>query len=78
MNKSALSIRLKNENINFLKTTSKEENLAVSWIIDASLDLYRKYKIKKDLMEEADLETEEDRKEANSDIIDYIKIIDKY
>ncbi len=49
----------------------------MSSIIDSALDLYRKYKLKKELMEEAAMETEDDIKEAMSDFGDYQNIIDR-
>lgn len=78
MNKGSLSVMVKNNNISFVRESSDIEKVSISCVVDCALDLYRKYKIKKELMEEASLETEEDVKEANSDFDDYLNIVDNY
>ena len=75
-NKVPLSIRIRFLNATFIKELSRASHTPVSQLADEAINLYRKYRLKKQLQEAFMSQTEEDAKEAMSDFNDYLTIVD--
>ncbi len=75
--KIPLSVRIRFVNAQFIKKLSEISKTPVSQIADEAINLYRKFKLKKELQEGFSSQTEEDRKEAMSDFNDYLSIVDR-
>ena len=71
---NAISVRLQDDNKAFLDVM-KEKGVIPSKAINHAIDLYKKYLIQKELMEEAMMEDNKDVEEAISDFKDYYSII---
>lgn len=75
--KTALSVTIQNHNLGFLEKLVKEKSTTKSGMIDAMLDWWRKYYLKKDLIECFKNQTEEDVEEAMADLDEYLSNLDK-
>lgn len=73
-----LSIRLSELNQRFMEQYLADHKVAKSSIINTALDLFRKYKLQKDLMGIAMANEKEDKELAEADFNDYLKIIDAH
>lgn len=71
-----LSLSLSPEILQFVENLSAEEKTSKSSVVTHALDLYRKFRLKKELREAAKAQTKEDVEEAMSDFEDYLKIVD--
>jgi len=77
LTKNPVSVTITTQNLSFVQEEAKNKRKTKSEIIDAALDLYRKFKLKQDLVEGFSKQTNEDANEAMSDFADYFKIIDE-
>ncbi len=73
--KSAVSVTLRQNNLQFIDKISKQKKKSKSEIVDCILDMYRKFMLKKDIMAGFKEQTKEDAAEAMSDFGDYLKIV---
>ncbi len=76
--KNAISMTLKQNNLKFVEQVAKQEKKSKSEIVDNILNAYRKYKLKKDIIEGFKSQTKEDVIDVMSDFDDYLSIIDQY
>lgn len=70
------SLILTEPNAQFVSSEARRNSLTKTHIINQALDLYRKYQLKKDLVEGFSSQTKEDVAEAMSDFEDYLRIVD--
>ncbi|GEM_PF-5979479 len=75
--KIPLSVRIRFSNAQFIKELSATLKVPVSQLADEAINLYRKYRLKKELQEAFSSQTDEDAKEAMSDFNDYLTIVDR-
>ncbi len=76
--KNAISMTLKQNNLKFVEQVAKQEKKSKSEIVDNILNAYRKYKLKKDIIEGFKSQTKEEVIDVMSDFDDYLSIIDQY
>ena len=72
-----LSIRLSELNRKFMEQYLTDHKEAKSAIINRALDLYRRYKLQRDLIGIAMANEEEDKRLSEADFKDYLKIVDE-
>jgi len=70
------SLILTDSNARFVDLEAKNKAMTKTRIINHAIDLYRKYKLKKDMIEGFKSQTAEDVAEAMSDFEDYLRIVD--
>lgn len=75
--KTAVSITLDQNNLQFVEKIAKKEKKSKSEIIDYALGVYRKFRLKSDIMAGFKNQTEDDAADAMSDFSDYLKLADK-
>ena len=75
--KIAVSVTLNQNNLQFVEKIAKKEKKSKSEIIDYALEIYRKFRLKSDIMAGFKNQTEEDAADAMSDFSDYLKIATK-
>ena len=73
---SPTSFILNIKNHEFISRMVSHENITKTEVINHALDLYRKYMLKKELVEGFSRQTDEDVREAMSDFNDYLSIVD--
>lgn len=73
---SPTSFILNKQNHNFLMGYVKKNSITKTQVINYALDLFRKYNLKKELIEGFSQKTQEDVDEAMSDFEDYLSIVD--
>lgn len=71
-----VSLNLTQPNAQFVETEVRNRQLTKTRIINQALDMYRKYQLRKDLIEGFSAQTDEDVAEAMSDFEDYLRIVD--
>ena len=74
--KALISLRLKNENVEFIRSISSNLKISHSSLVDEALDNYRKYVLRKELREGFSEQDDQDIKDSMSDFQDYLSIID--
>lgn len=72
-----LTISLSLENIQFLDSMATEHGAGKSSIVEKALDYYRRYTLKKGLIEGFSVQDKEDKNSAMSDFADYLTILDE-
>ncbi len=75
--KIAVSVTLNQNNLQFVEKIAKKEKKSKSEIIDYALEIYRKFRLKSDIMAGFKNQTEEDAADAMSDFSDYLKLTTK-
>lgn len=70
------SLVLTEPNARFVSVEARNKAMTKTSIINHALDLYRKYQLKKDMIEGFSRQTKEDLAEAMSDFDDYLRIVD--
>ncbi|MBU0706289.1 hypothetical protein KJ657_03365 [Patescibacteria group bacterium] len=70
------SLVLTEPNAQFVTSEARRKEITKTRIINQALDMYRKYKLRKDLIEGFSSQTDKDVAEAMSDFDDYLRIID--
>jgi len=74
-NKKPVSVLLFWKNFSFLENETKNKKITKTQIINDSLDLYRKYKLKKEIQKGFQNQDKKDIDLAMSDFDDYCSII---
>jgi len=74
-NKKALSINLFSNNFRFLSKESQKNKVTKTDIVNLALDMYRKYKLKKEIQEGFKSQKQEDLELAMSDFDDYFDFV---
>jgi hypothetical protein len=74
---SPTSLILNRNNAEFVERQVRHSSVTKTEVINQALDLYRKYLLRKELREGFSSQTDEDAREAMSDITDYISIIER-
>ena len=75
--KTAMSITIAKHNLGFLEKIVKNNFTSKSEFIDSLINKYRKYYIKKEMIEGFQSQTKEDLEETMSDFGDYLGIIER-
>ena len=75
--KTAISLTLNQNNLQFVEKIAKKEKKSKSEIIDYALKIYRKFKLRNDIIVGFKNQTQEDVLDAMSDFGDYLKVIEK-
>ena len=75
--KSAVSVTLNQNNLQFIEKIAKKEKKSKSEIIDYALGIYRKFRLKNDIITGFKSQTKEDTADAMSDFSDYLKLVTK-
>lgn len=70
------SLVLTEPNAQFVMAEAKRRSLTKTRIINQALDLYRKYRLKKDLVDYFKSQTAGDLAEAMENFDDYLRIVD--
>jgi len=70
------SLVLTEPNARFVKSEAKNKEITKTRIINHALDMYRKYQLKKELIEGFSAQTDEDVAEAMENFDDYLRIVD--
>lgn len=70
------SLILSEPNAQFVSLEAKKTATTKTRIINQALDLYRKYQLKKDMVEYFKNQTDEDVAEAMENFDDYLRIVD--
>ena len=70
------SLVLTESNAQFVMSEARRKSMTKTRIINQALDLYRKYQLKKDLVEYFKSQTAEDVAEAMENFDDYLRIVD--
>jgi len=70
------SLVLTESNARFVKTEAKNREMTKTRIINRALDMYRKYQLRKELIEGFSSQTDEDVAEAMENFDDYLRIVD--
>ncbi len=75
--KTATSVTIEQDTLQFIDKIAKKQSRTKSDIIDSVLNQYRKFLLKKELIEGAMSQTKEDVNEVMSDFGDYLTMLDK-
>ncbi|MEA2064756.1 MAG: hypothetical protein U9O66_00470 [Patescibacteria group bacterium] len=75
--KTAISLTLNRDNLQFIKKISKREEKSKSEIVDYALEIYRKFRLRNDIIAGFKNQTEEDVLDVMSDFKDYLNLIEK-
>ena len=70
------SLVLTESNAQFVMSEARRNAMTKTRIINQALDMYRKYKLRKDLIEGFSSQTKEDVAEAMENFDDYLRIVD--
>lgn len=70
------SLVLTEPNARFVKAEAKNRAMTKTRIINQALDLYRKYQLKKEMVEYFENQTDADVAEAMENFDDYLRIVD--
>ncbi len=70
------SLILTPPNQQFVESEARRNDLTKTKVINEALELYRKYKLKKELVEGFSNQTDEDVAEAMENFDDYLAIVD--
>lgn len=70
------SLVLTEPNAQFVMSEVRRRSMTKTHIINQALDMYRKYKLRKDLIEGFSSQTKEDVAEAMENFDDYLRIVD--
>ncbi|MCG2701138.1 hypothetical protein L6267_03170 [Candidatus Parcubacteria bacterium] len=73
--KTAVSVTLNQANIQFVEKIAKKEKKSRSEIIDYALEVYRKFRLRNDVIAGFKDQTEEDVLDAMSDFRDYFNLV---
>lgn len=76
--KNAISMTINQNNLRFIEKIAVQKKQSKSEIVDNILNVYRKHKLKNDIMEGFKSQTKEDFSNAMSDFEDYLDIIERY
>ncbi|MFC1613461.1 hypothetical protein ACFL23_03970 [Patescibacteria group bacterium] len=76
-NKNAISMTIRQTNLKFVEKIAKQKKISRSEMVDNLLNIYRKYKLKKDIVAGFKSQTKEDAIDSMSDFGDYLDIIDR-
>ena len=71
-----VSLILTTPNAQFVDTEVRNKHLTKTRVVNQALDLYRKYMLRKDLVEYFESQTDEDVAEAMENFDDYLRIVD--
>ena len=75
--KNAVSVTLNQNNLQFVEKIAKQEKKSKSEIVDRVLSMYRKFKLKKDVIAGFKSQTKADVQDAMSDFNNYLSIIER-
>ena len=75
--KTAVSVTLNQINLQFVENTAKKEKKSKSEIVDYALEMYRKFRLRNDIIAGFKSQTKEDVSDAMSDFRDYLNLSDK-
>ncbi|MCK5319960.1 hypothetical protein KAJ61_01060 [Candidatus Parcubacteria bacterium] len=75
--KTAVSVTLNQINLQFVENIAKKEKKSKSEIVDYALEMYRKFKLRSDIIAGFKSQTEEDVSGAMSDFKDYLNLANK-
>lgn len=75
--KTAVSVTLNQINLQFVEKTAKKEKKSKSEIVDYALEMYRKFRLRNDIIAGFKSQTKEDVSDAMSDFRDYLSLSDK-
>jgi len=74
--KQGISLTINKTNLQFINDYAKKQKMTRSEIVDQIVEMYRKYKLKSNIMAGFKSQNKEDLNEAVSDFSDYLKIVD--
>jgi len=74
--KNAVSVTLDQNNLQFVEKIAKQEKKSKSEIVDYILSVYRKFRLKKEVIAGFKSQTKTDVKDAMSDFNDYLNIVE--
>ena len=75
--KKAVSVTLNQTNIQFVENIAKKEKKSKSEIVDSALEIYRKFRLRNNIIAGFKNQTDEDVSDVMSDFSDYLNLADK-
>jgi len=75
--KQAISLTIQKMNLQFVNDVAKRDKKTRSEIVDALIDAYRKYRLKKGIIAGFKSQSTADVTEAMSDFSEYLTVVDK-